>query len=407
MNRKNRAVQFPPALGANLSRREFLRGVVATGAALVLGNLNVFSTRAALPPRRVVHVHSNSATNWNYATGWYGNYVNQTMVDAMTDRGVTDLTNTLTRSDAWHAIIPTYVAGQKVAIKINLNNAVCGDSDNIIDALPQPVNAVIRGLKSMGVAESDIWVYDVTHGWHDGGMPTRLVNKVTALYPGVQFHAYAAGCSGTTTLGYSGSQSVHFNIPLGKPAITDRPICNALVNASYLVNMPIMKKHGMAGVTLGLKNHFGSIDHCEYVHWSVDLGDGNYVSTYNGLVDLNNNTHIKNKTVLVVGDALFGARINNYNEVPSVWSTFGNQSPNSLFFSADPLAIDCVMYDFLNAQDGVPAKSDDYLKLANDAGLGTYEHWDGVHQYHLIDYRRLEADATPDQYYLPLVLRGG
>ncbi|MBI5653839.1 MAG: DUF362 domain-containing protein [Chloroflexi bacterium] len=389
---------------ATLSRREFLRGVAATGAALAFGNLMIPPARAALPPRRVVHVHSNAATNWDYATGWYGDYVNQTVVDALTDRGVTDLTNTATRADAWHALIPAYVAGQKVAIKINLNNADCGDSDQTIDALPQPINSIIRGLKAIGVAETDIWVYDVTNGWHNGEMPTRLVNKVTTLYPSVQFHSNEPGCS--IALGYSGSQRIHFKVPPGKPAISDRPICNALVNADYLINLPIMKKHGMAGVTLGFKNHFGSFDRCDLVHWSVDLGDGAYVATYNGLIDLYNNPHIKNKTVLVVGDALFGARIDNYSEVPSVWTTFGNKSPNSLFFSADPVAIDCVMYDFLDAEGGVPTGSDDYLKLANTAGLGAYEHWDGAQQYHLIDYRRISLDATPGWNYLPLISRG-
>jgi uncharacterized protein (DUF362 family) len=186
--------------------------------------------------------------------------------------------------------------------------------------------------------------------------------------------------------------------------ISDRPICKALVQAAYLINMPIMKKHGMAGVTLGFKNHFGSIDGCDLVHWSVDLGDGNYLSTYNGLIDIYNNTHFKNKTVLTIGDGLYGARIDNWSEVPSPWPTFGNHSPNSLFFSRDPVAVDCVMYDFLDDEGGVPAGSDDYLKLAAASGFGTFEHWDTSHQYHTIDYRRIEVDDT--QYvYLPLIRR--
>jgi hypothetical protein len=162
----------------------------------------------------------------------------------------------------------------------------------------------------------------------------------------------------------------------------------------------------MAGVTLGFKNHFGSFNRCDLVHWSVELGDPAYVATYNGMIDIYNNPHIKNKTVLVVGDALYGARIDNHSEVPSVWSTFGNKSPNSLFFSVDPVAIDCVMYDLLDAEGGVPVGSDDYLKLANTAGLGAFEHWDGAHQYHLIDYRRIELDSTPGTYWLPFISRG-
>ena len=394
---------------AKLSRREFLASAAATGAALAFGRWDPgllpargFSyPRPATPANRVVHVHSNDATFWDYATGWYGDYVSQIMVDWMTDLGMMDLTGALNRADAWRAILPAYSAGQKVAIKINLNNAGCGDDHQIIDALPQPVNSVILGLKSIGVAENDIWVYDVTNGWHNGQMPSRLVDKVTALYPGIQFHSNDSGCS--TALGYSAAQKVHFNVPPGR-TISDRPICNALVQASYLINMPIMKKHGMAGVTLGFKNHFGSIDRCDLVHWSVDLGDGNYLSTYSGLVDIYNNTHFKNKTVLTIGDGLYGARIDNYSEVPSPWPTFGDHSPNSLFFSRDPVAIDCVMYDFLDAEGGVPSRSDDHLILANASGFGAFEHWDASHQYHTIDYRRIELNLA-EQIYMPLARR--
>jgi uncharacterized protein (DUF362 family) len=376
------------------SRREFLFGALAAGLALGIRPGLADSVSA----NRVVHTHSNYATTWDYSSGWYGDAVDPAIVDRMTDRGVMALTGTNSRADAWHSLLPAYTAGQVVAIKVNLNNASCSDNDQVIDALPQPVNSVIQGLKAIGVAESAIRVYDVTNGWHTGAMPARLATKVTSRFPAVQFHAGTGGCA--TSLGYSATQKVHFNVPSDR-AISDRPICNALVQASYLINMPIMKKHLMAGVTLGFKNHFGSIDGCDQVHWSVDLGDNQYLPTYTGLVDLYNNTHIKNKTVLTIGDALYGARINNYGETPSVWSTFSGRSPNSLFFSKDPVAIDCVMYDFLNAEGGVPAGSDDYLKLANSAGLGSFEHWDAQHHYQTIDYRRVEVDHS---FYLPQIM---
>jgi uncharacterized Fe-S center protein len=398
---------------SKMSRREFLISAATAGSALALGRWlpdqdhprQFASIRAAIPAHRVVHTHSNQATYWDFTTGWYGDYVNQIVTNAMTDRGVMALTNTATLADAWGALIPSYSDGQKVAIKVNLNNTYCDVDNQVIDALPQPINSVIRGLKAIGVPENDIWIYDVTHGWHDGEMASRLINKVITLYPNVQFHAYTSSCS--TALGYSSASKIHFNVPSGKPAISDRPICNALVNASYLINMPIMKKHGMAGVTLGFKNHFGSFDHCDYVHWSVDLGDGEYVSTYNGLVDIYKNTHFRDKTILTIGEGLYGARINNYDEVPSPWPTFGNLPPNSLFFSIDPVAIDCVMYDFLNQEGGVPDGSDDYLKLADAQGLGTFEHRDGSHQYHAIDYQKIEVDLVlPENVYLPLVSNG-
>jgi Domain of unknown function (DUF362) len=392
-----------------ITRRQFLLTTAAAGAVLLNNRWTRPRAQArpqAIPEHRVVHTHSPDATYWDYATGWYGNYVNQAVVDVMTDRGLMALTGTATPAEAWGALLPAYTPGQKVAIKVNLNNASCSDSDNVIDALPQPVISVIRGLKSIGVAENNIYIYDVTNAGHQGAMPERLVNKIAAYYPGVLYDAWASGCTTPMHLGYSSTEKVHFNVPSGKPAISDRPICNALVDADYLINMPIMKKHGMAGVTLAFKNHFGSLEHCDYVHWSVSLGYGNYTPTYNGLVDIYNNPHIKDKTVLTVGDALYGGRYNNY-EVPSAWPSFGNQSPNSLFFSTDAVAIDSVMVDFLNEEGGVPAHSDDYLTLAAASGLGIYERWDASHQYHTIDYRRLEVSLNqPNQIYLPLVGRG-
>ena len=379
-----------------ISRREFLALAAALG--LGMGPLapKAFAKFAAssklsgnpIPAHRVVHTHSDQATHWDYRTGWYGDYVDQTVIDRMSERGIMALTGGPTPAAAWRVIIPAYTAGQKVAIKINLNNATYDSRGQVIDALPQPVNAVIKGLKAIGVPERDIWVYDVTNGWHSGQIPARLMQKVAALYPGVQFHSNDD--KHTTALGYSTTERIIFNPPPGR-TISPRPICNALVRASYLINMPIMKKHRMAGVSLSFKHHFGSIDGCDQIHWSTTLADPSYLPGYSGLVDINNNKHIKGKTVLIIGDGLYGARVNNYSEIPSPWPTFGGKSPHSLFFSRDPVAIDCVMYDLLEAEGGVPSGSDNYLKLPSAAGLGTFEHRDAAKQYHLIEYRRIEV----------------
>jgi hypothetical protein len=389
-----------------ISRRKFLLGTAAAGATLMLGEAVTAAETTArrtrplsVPLHRVVRIHSTNATSWDYATGWYGDYVDQATVDAMTDEGLLRLTGAATLALAWQAILPAYTVGQKIAIKINLNNSACNETGNVIDALPQPINAIVRGLKARGVAENDIIVYDVSNGGHYNGqnwriaqIPTRLLNKVRALYPNVQFHAAANDCGSPyiTPSGYSTTQYIHFNVPVGKPAIADSAVGNVLANAAYLINLPIMKKHAFSGVTLGFKNHYGSFDQCSYTHWSITLDDPNYTPTYNAQVDIYNNPHIKNKTVLTVGDGLYGARVNNYNEIPSRWASFSNDSPNCLFFSIDPVAIDCVMYDHLAAENGVPANADDYLKLAHTAGLGTFEHWDAAQHYQLIDYQPYE-----------------
>jgi len=113
-------------------------------------------------------------------------------------------------------------------------------------------------------------------------------------------------------------------------------------------------------------------------------------------VDIYKNPHFGPKTVLTIGGGLYGSR-GAQDSVPEPWTTLSNKSPRSLFFSQDPVALDSVMYDFLEAEAGVQNHGDDYLALAANAGLGVFEHrapgassreeW-----YSQIDYRYLDMD---------------
>ena len=60
---------------------------------------------------RVVHVHSDGATSWDFGDDYYGDFVDQDVVDAMVDRGVTELTGTSSVAQAWQILVPSYVPG--------------------------------------------------------------------------------------------------------------------------------------------------------------------------------------------------------------------------------------------------------------------------------------------------------
>ena len=111
--------------------------------------------------------------------------------------------------------------------------------------------------------------------------------------------------------------------------------------------MPILKGDPLAGVTLGFKNHFGSTDNPsgmhDYVTTSYPL-----IDQYDALVDLFSIPTSAISTVLTIGDGIYGSR-RYQNTPPQPWTTFGDASPCSLFFSTDPVAIDCVMHDLLKA----------------------------------------------------------
>lgn len=339
---------------------------------------------------RVVHVHSNAATNWGGQVG-YWDYADQRTVTQMVERGVTELTGQSTVADAWRALLPGYMPGKAVAIKVNFNNTLSGDCGVVggeINALPQPVAAVIAGLMAAGVDERDVWIYD--------GVDRFIPAYFTAAIPfgGVQ---YFDRCHNRVDYYSSqdGTAIVQFNLPAGVPSPAPQRVADLLTRASYLINMPIMKSHTCASITLGFKNHFGSIDNPGGVHSHVFVVPGcggTLYPDYNPLIDIYRNPHIGGKTVITIGDALYAVK-GGQDSSPTVWSTFGGEPPNSLFFGLDPVAVDSVMADFLRAEPGagVFTGADEYLRLAQDAGLGVFERGDPWGKgYSAVDYRRIE-----------------
>ncbi len=364
---------------------------------------------------RVVHVHSNDATFWDYGDDYYGDFVNQEVVDAIVDRGVMELTGAPSLANAWQTLVPDYAPGKAIAVKVNFNNSYgtcdksrtnCPDDWELaIDALIHPINAVVRGLLDAypDFDASDIWVYDATIGkdppWSARAIPQRF--KDGCRYPGVRFfdqsklypflYFFHRGCN--EMAGYTSADptaAITWHTPPDIPAPMSTQVTDVLVGAAYLINMPIMKRH-LGGVTLSFKNHFGSIAYPNLLHdWWSSSGSYYGSTRYNPMVDIYCNPHILGKTVLTVGDALFGDWEDNIGK-PSPWRTFGNSASNSLLFSTDPVAIDCVMCDLLNAERGIPAMADDYLVYAAACGLGTYERGDPWGSgYSQIDYLKVE-----------------
>lgn len=411
-----------------IDRRDFIRGAAITGVGLALGGALLYGRRALAAllngdqgaidravrdvklgqmseaeaqavveaymmgetgKPHVIHVQNADATDWQFDDEWYGDHIDQSVVNGMTDEGLMRLTGTSTRADAWTVLLPDYQSGQRVAVKVNFNNCLSdGCAGNAIDAVIEPVNALIQGLVDRGVAATDIWVYDVTHAWHDGRIPPRFVSGCD--FPGVNFVAYVGEADP-----YSSTEMIHFNTPGSGPTISDQPLCNVLVNAHYLINMPIVKTHPFTGVTLGFKNHFGSFDRCDYAHTYTPgcppaYHPCYYDPNYSPLIDIYSNSHIRDKTILTVGDCLFGAW-SDPTWRPLPWTTFGDGAPNSLFFARDPVAIECVMTDILAAETILLSQTDDYLRLAGTAGLGVYERGDPWGSgYQKIDYIKVE-----------------
>jgi hypothetical protein len=375
--------------GRRPSRRQFL-----TGAAAGMGWVGIYAARRLLyaapqdsaqeqemepraylplvlsqyPPVKVVHVHAPGATDWDFSSDWYGYHVGQPVVDQMVERGLTELTGTASVGEAWAAILPGYEVGQKIAIKVNLNNCGgCGDNDNVIDALIEPVNAVVGSLVEGGVQEGDVWVYDASRP-----MPQRFYNRRRHTQAHYIDHG---GCADEVATFEHIDESLR--VQFSHPAMqTARWLTDLLYQATYLIDLPILKRHGAHPVTLGFKNHFGSLDNLggagdDNPHAYINPNDSRYTADFSPLVDIYSNPNIAGKTVLTLADGLFGAP--SVAAVPIPWSNTFGASPNSLLFSRDPVAIECVMCDLLRAEWGLNEAAYDFLRLAEERGLGRFE----------------------------------
>jgi len=331
----------------------------------------------------------------------------------MVDQGVIELTGTSSVSAAWQAIVANYTPGKAIAIKANFNNCwycdMCRENCETwqlaIDALIHPINAIIRGLRTAypSFQNSDIWVYDATIGDNPGVSERRIPARFKdgCLYSGVRFFdaANQYPCSGTSRATYNSTDStatVTWHNPGGIPTPPTIKVTDVLVNAAYIINVPIIKRHLGTGITLSFKNHFGSIAYPNQLHNWVCRGSTNYGGTnYNPVVDIYRNPNIQGKTVLILGDGLYGNWEGNERK-SRPWRTFGNRAPDSLFFATDPVAIDCVMADFLEQEDIQQSieffpMSRDYLIYAASLNLGTYEKgnpWGSG--YSQIQYHRIE-----------------
>ena len=331
-------------------------------------------------PGRVGWVYDPAAAKWNGTSGhwWDDAATSQAAVDSMMSRGLRSITGAPSDAGAWDALFRSfnrthgrpdagYAPGEKIAVKINLNNTGgYTDTDNQLDASPHTVLSMVRQLVNVaGVPQNMITLYDAVRP-----VPDRIYTKVKAEFPNVIF-VDNTGTGGrvkntwqTNAITYSVSNGCGRNIP------------TAVKQATYLINMALMKGHNTAGVTLTAKNHYGSIDNREHTY----IQSANQpMGTYSPFVDLVGHKDLGGKTMLFLIDALYGT--NDVGSTPRKWALapFNNRWTSSFFMSQDPVAIDSVAVDFLltefGASQGFMKNSDNYLHegaLANAPASGTF-----------------------------------
>lgn len=364
-----------------IPRRLFLQqGTLATLAGILFPG-RLWAEPLAAP--RVIHIHHGRAARWPGGSGVYRNYLDQASVDRMVNRAVRQLKGG-TLDQAWKAVFSlSNPSSRTLAIKVNCNNSTdpTSGAGTVIDAVPEPLVGVIRGFIRSGGLPSNVTIFDLTSNDATRYIASWFRSRIAAIFPAVKFQdqgtnkggAYNARTHVTWSSGYPSA-----------PPVTR--IHDLLLNTDYLVNVPIVKRHIGANATLGYKNHFGSIERCGQLHSYV------YDESPNAsvLVDIMGSPavsgdpgvrSIRQKTVLTLGDMLFGQPCKNFGLSPSPWQTFSGEWPNSLVISDDPVAAESVMLDVLEAEPatggdcgGIQTWARRYLQIAENKGQGVYDH---------------------------------
>jgi|GEM_PF-2113349 len=347
-------------------------------------------------PHRVISMHSSNATNW---TGTENPHlcINQEEVSRMVRRGILLLTMESDYAAAWRKLI-TYNDGEAVAIKLNFNNAGSWTADPAMNPYAELVNAVIDGLVGIGVPANKIWLVDPSRVINDV-FRERITNKEVLFYtnssPGGRPRVVQ-----TTYVAVDSPYASYFQS--SEDGLVAVRIAQVFVDAAHIINVPQLKGHGGANITLGIKNHYGSAilgtQGRSYWHKYFYLGGAAYNSGLDPLVEINLNPQLLNKTRLTIGDGLYGNPTTNGGSMPPRWISFNNTNPEILFFGVDPVAVDSVMFDYLQRECAMrrySARNDNVLRKAATAGLGVFEHWnnDTDMRYAAIDYAKVDFDT--------------
>ncbi|MEE8308484.1 MAG: DUF362 domain-containing protein, partial [Gammaproteobacteria bacterium] len=365
-------------------------------------------------PGRVTWLHEPDATSWDQSNGswWDDDNTSQEHVDRMVSRTLRTLTGRPDDAAAWDALFGYfnrthgfedfgYRAGEKIAIKINMNQQdSSSDRWSSNDGMPSPhvVYSLLGQLiEVVGVPGSAITIYDASRYIGDP-IYDKIQSNPDGDYQAVRFVVKAS----RATNGRIGAVQDTANPLYTQAGTAYLPTC--VTEAKYLINLALLRAHSLYGVTLCAKNHFGSTYFPSSNNWTPSPlhNHGNRerpMGSRNCLVNLNGHEHLSGKTMLYMIDGLYSAINQGSRVIPFI--SFNNDWCSSIFASQDPVAIDSVGLDFLRYEDSlnssindVTGNPDNYLHemaLAdkppsgtnydpeNDgthlSSLGVHEHW--------------------------------
>jgi len=214
------------------------------------------------------------------------------------DRAVQSLYDRDSPAEAWRSVVRP---GEVVGLKVNCL-AGRGISTNV--AL---VEAICERLQQAGVPQKNIVIWD------------RLNSDLESAGFRIATRPAAIRCFGNDAAGYEDELAVYGQVG----SLVSRTLTRT---CDAVINLPVLKDHGIAGVTIALKNLFGAIHNPNKYH--LNVGDP-YIA------DVNMLPAIRQKVRLTICDATTAQYEGGPSYMPQWAWPF-----NGLLVARDPVALD-------------------------------------------------------------------
>lgn len=234
-----------------------------------------------------------------------------------------------------------FTKNDKVGIKINTI------SGKILSTRPEVSLTLAASLTESGIQQKNIIIWDRTNReLKDAGYKLNMSGNGIRIFG-----------TDTQSIGYDSELTSHLNIGSLFSTIQSKL-------ASSSISLAVLKDHGMAGITGGMKNYFGAVHNPNKYH---DTNCNPYIA------ELFDSSPVKEKHKISILDGL----LVQYHLGPSYHPKWSKKC-ETLIFSQDPVAADFVGWQIiekLRAKKGLSSLKEEnrepaYLRTAETMGLG-------------------------------------
>jgi len=275
----------------SLTRREFGKKVLASAVGL---GASLYLPGMPFPREKESFVAVARSTKLQRV----GNQVNKAAAAEYLALSMKAITGTPSDASAWKSL---FSADETVGIKLSCLPGLPLSSGRGL------VMAVVDGLRSAGVREENIYI------WERTGRELKSAGfEISHVGINIVGTDYYSNAGYSRDIVFSGSVGTCFS--------------KILERVDAVISVPVLKDHDIAGVSIGMKNFYGAIYNPNKFH-------GNRCDPYVG--DLCNHPMIRNKLRLTVCDA---TRV-QVNNGPAFYPKFAREY-GGLLVSRDPVALD-------------------------------------------------------------------